>query len=57
VLQAAIQQLSQRGAAQAGGDQAAAVGERTQVPRFLPAERFQGARQGYYFGTSDEGTG
>lgn len=57
VLQAAIQQLAQR-------DQQAhepAPAERAQpaveVPQFIPADYFQGARQGYYFGTGDEGTG
>lgn len=56
VLQAAIQQLVQRD--QAAPDSSAAPAQpRRQVPAFIPADYFQGAKQGYYFGTGDEGTG
>lgn len=56
MLQAALQQLGQR---DQQGAQEAPVAERVQqeVPYFIPADFFKGARQGYYFGTGDEGTG
>lgn len=56
VLQAAIQQLAQR---DQQAQEAAAPAERVapEVPQFVPADYFQGARQGYYFGTGHHGTG
>jgi hypothetical protein len=56
VLQAAIQQLAQRDQ-QAQAAAAPAEEARPQVPHFIPAAYFQGAKQGYYFGTAEEGTG
>jgi citrate synthase len=55
VLQAAIQQLAQRD--QQANESAPAERARPEVPHFLPADYFQGAKQGYYFGTGYEGTG
>ncbi|WIA28620.1 hypothetical protein OEZ86_011157 [Tetradesmus obliquus] len=58
VLNAAIQELvgqqqAKAPAAQQHQQQPAAV----EVPQFLPAPRFLGPKQGYYFGTAEEGTG
>jgi hypothetical protein len=55
VLQAAIQQLAQRD--QQANEPAPAERARPEVPHFMPADYFQGAKQGYYFGTGYEGTG
>jgi hypothetical protein len=55
VLQAAIQQLAQRD--QPPEPTSVEDKARPEVPRFIPADYFQGQKQGYYFGTSDEGTG
>jgi hypothetical protein len=55
VLQAAIQQLAHRD--QPPEPTLAEEQARPEVPRFISADYFQGQKQGYYFGTSDEGTG
>jgi hypothetical protein len=60
VLQAAIQQLAAREQQQHGHaapEPTPAAAKRPEAPSYLHAERFQGARQGYFFGTGDEGTG
>lgn len=58
VLQAAIQQLAQRDQQLHQQHQhEPAVQPKPDVPLFLPADRFQGPKKGYYFGTGDEGTG
>lgn len=57
VLQAAIQQLAQRDQQAHEPAPAERAPPAAQVPLFLPADYFQGARQGYYFGTGDQGTG
>lgn len=55
VLQAAIQQLAQRD--QQAHEAVPAERARAEVPQFIPADYFQGAKQGYYFSTGEEGTG
>jgi hypothetical protein len=57
VLNAAIQELVGQQQAKAPAVQEQQQPAAAEVPHFLPAARFQGPKQGYYFGTAEEGTG
>jgi hypothetical protein len=59
VLNAAIQELvgQQQAKAAAPAAQQQQQPAAVEVPHFLPAQRFLGAKAGYYFGTAEEGTG
>jgi len=54
VLEAALQQLAQRAQPQHSKTVPVAA---PQAPLFIPASRFKGVKQGYYFGTGEDGTG
>lgn len=58
VLEAALQQLAAQRQQQVSAQQAAApAAARPAAPAFIAADRFAGARQGYFFGTGERGTG
>eukprot|EP00883_Tetradesmus_obliquus_P002969 jgi/Sobl393_1/13186/SZX68763.1 len=57
VLNAAIQELVGQQQAKAPAAQHQQQPAAVEVPQFLPAPRFLGPKQGYYFGTAEEGTG
>jgi hypothetical protein len=57
VLNAAIQELVGQQQAKAPAVQLQQQPAAAEVPHFLPVPRFLGPKQGYYFGTAEEGTG